>query len=117
MPKNTPPEVREIEDFWRNGQDARAFGDASTQREALLIELVFAARSLANHAIRRRQADKNSETGERFIHDCRECGRISTGPAPIEHKPSCHAGRVADVISRIQELSAPKAVAKEGGAR
>ena len=104
MPKNTPPEVQEIEEFWRNGQDARAFGESATQRERLLIDLVFAARSLANHAIRRRPAGTKGVADERYIYDCRECGRISDGPRPLEHKSACHAGRVMDVICQIQAL-------------
>ena len=115
MPKNTPPDIREIEEFWRNGQDARAFGESATQRERLLIELVFAARSMANHAIRRRPAGKNGEANESVIHDCRECGRISTGPTPIVHKPSCHAGRVMDVIFQIQALFPAKDGTQGGG--
>ena len=117
MPKNTPPEVQEIEQFWRNGQDARAIGESATQRERLLIELVFAARSLANHAIHLCPAGPKGVADGQFIHDCRECGRISTGPGPIVHKPACHAGRVADVISQIQALFPAKGAESQGGAQ
>jgi hypothetical protein len=114
MPKNTPPDVREIEEFWRNGHDARASEDASTQRERLLIELVFAARALATHAIRRRPAGPKGLADDSFIHDCRECGRISTGPGPVIHKPACHAGRVMGVLDQIQALIPANAAAKGG---
>ena len=40
MPKNTPPDIREIEEFWRNGQDVRAFGGA-VRRYVTYFESAF----------------------------------------------------------------------------
>ena len=119
MPKQTPPDVREIEEFWRNGQDARAFGESATQRERLLIELVYAARSLATHAIRRRLAkDATGVAVDRFMYDCRECGIISTGPGLLAHKHNCRVGRVLAVIDEIQSLfpvDSAKGAESQGG--
>ena len=119
MPKQTPPDVREIEEFWRDGQDARAFGESSTQRERLLIELVFAARSLATRAIRRRPAaDTTGANVDRFIYDCRECFHVSMGPGPLEHSRRCNVGRVLAVIDDIQSFSSvnvPKDAEPQGG--
>ena len=106
MPKsNTPPDVQEIEEFWRNGQDARAFGEATTQREQLLTELVYASRSLATHPVRRRMAkDATGVAVDRFMYDCRACGIISTGPGLLAHKHNCRVGRVLAVMDNCRDI-------------
>jgi hypothetical protein len=116
MPKNTPPDIREIEEFWRNGEDARASEDAPT-KQRLLIELVYAANSLATHAIRRRPMGPTGVADDRFMYDCRECFRVSEGGGPLQHKPSCRVGRVLAVIGEIQGIFPADAPAKDAGAQ
>jgi hypothetical protein len=116
VPKNTPPDVREIEEFSRNGHDARASEDAPT-KQPLLIELVYLANSLATHAIRRRPEGPTAVADDRFTYDCRECFRVSAGPGPLGHKPSCKAGPVLAVIGEIQAVFPTDAPAKDAGAQ
>jgi hypothetical protein len=77
------------------------------ERDALLAELLFAARDLANRGIRTIRMPRTDDAGNGEISICKECGGIVNGVAPLPHTKVCRVGRVRRILDDLVELANP----------
>jgi hypothetical protein len=91
----------------RNDKSAEARETLKAERDVLLAQLLFAARDLANRAIRTLRMPRTDDSGNGEISICRECNEVVNGVAPLRHKSTCRVVRVRRILDDLVELANP----------
>lgn len=92
--------------------EMQELGAADEHRNSLLIQLLFAARDLAESRIAPICSLIPYSKADRLR--CRECGELSATGDLIEHAGTCRAGRILRIISDLSKSTGKEAVPGDG---